>query len=480
MKHFFRKLALACAILAFILCNQLYAETRPNIVVILADDLGWGSVGCYGDTRLQTPHIDRLAKEGRLFRNAYATGSVCSPTRYALMTGRYYWRTSMKDGLVLPGNGPLHIETNRTTLASVIKSKGYQTAVIGKWHLGLGANSKVDWNAPLAPGPRAIGFDYFYGLAANYGNPPNLYIENETLLGVEPGKKIVVGSEGDEQEALQVVRIADDVMNKLTDKCVEWIGKNKKTPFFLYYAPIAVHEPITPAAKFTGSPFGKYGDFIHELDWSVGEILKALDQYKLADNTLVIFTSDNGGVAHLNNPSAGAAMKAGLAINGPFKGGKHDIYEGGLRAPFLVRWPGRVAAGSVCDDIVSMSDLVATTSSILKASLPKEYSEDSVDVSGSFFGKGKPARDVIVLQDSTSTYAVRQGKWKLIERENPSALQPRSEQHRNKLMQRRKGAPTEDELFNLELDPSESKNVAPAHPEIVKRLRVLLSETRGF
>src|SRR5688572_1805650 len=181
-RHFRSLLLLGLALLSITFDRLQSAEARPNVIIILADDLGWGSLGCYGEKRLSTPNIDRLAKEGRMFRNAYATGSVCSPTRYALMTGRYFWRTSVKDGMVLPGNGPLHIETNRTTLASIAKSAGYKTAAVGKWHLGLGTNKQVDWSAPLSPGPRAVGFDYFFGLPANIGNPPPIYVENEKML----------------------------------------------------------------------------------------------------------------------------------------------------------------------------------------------------------------------------------------------------------------------------------------------------------
>lgn len=457
---------------------------KPNIVVILADDYGWGSVGCYGGKGLQTPNLDRLAREGRMFKHAYASGSVCSPTRYALMTGRYYWRTSVKDGKVLSGSAPLHIETNRTTLASLCKSQGYRAAVIGKWHLGLGTNDKVDWNAPLKPGPLAVGFDYFYGLSANYGNQPNAYVENEQLLGRIPGQAVELDGEGKEGKTVGIKdqRVDDEVMSRLTDKCVDWIGQNCKSPFFLYYAPVAVHEPITPSAKFTGSQFGKYGDFIHELDWSVGQLLAALDKCRVADNTLVIFTSDNGGVAQLKNPNAGAAMKAGLAINGILRGGKHDIYEGGFREPFLVRWPGKVPAGTVCDDIVSATDVLATLAGVLNTTVPKGSGEDSFDVSTSFFGttKGKPVRDYVVLQDAQANYAIRQGQWKLIERENAPPVPLRNSKVAR--VQARKDSGMKDELYSMTTDPSEKENVADKQPEVVKRLRKLLSQTRdqGF
>jgi arylsulfatase A len=468
--------------------NSAAAEPakRPNIVVILADDFGYGSLGCYGGKGLKTPNLDRLASQGRRFTQAYAPGSVCSPTRYAMMTGRYYWRTSVKDGQVLPGNGPLHIETNRLTLASLTKGQGYRTAAIGKWHLGLGTATKVDWNAPLTPGPLAVGFDYFFGLAANFGNQPNGYIENEQLLGRIPGELVSLEGEGKEGKTigLKVQRVADDVMPQLTRKATEWIEQNRQGPFFLYFTPNAVHEPVTPATQFSGSPYGKYGDFIQELDWSVGRIMETLEKLKLTDNTLVIFTSDNGGVAQEQNSNAGAAMKAGLKINGALRGGKHSIWEGGFREPFIVRWPGKVPVGTVCHDIVSLSDVLATMAGILKTPLPAKNAEDSLDVGTSWFGtaKDKPARDYIVMQDAAANYAIRQGPWKLIERENPPTFKSRNEKSVKKMAHSRKTESPHDELFNLEEDPAETKDVAAKHPNIAQRLRKLLVKTRdqGF
>lgn len=481
MNTFSKFAATVAFALGLVQSNLAAATNPPNIVVILADDFGWGSVNCYGGKGLKTPNLDRLAKEGRLFKNAYATGSVCSPTRYALMTGRYYWRTSVKDGMVLPGDSPLHIETNRLTLASLAKSKGYKTAAVGKWHLGLGLAQKTDWNAPLTPGPLSVGFDYFFGLGANIGNPPPVFIENEKLFNQSPGEIVSIKG-GKNKTGINTQQSPEEVMPTLTDKCMQWISENKASPFFLYFAPNAIHEPIVPTTDFTGSKFGKYGDFIHELDWSVGKILETLDKHKLADNTLIIFTADNGGVARPQNPNAGAAMKAGLAINGILRGGKHDIWEGGFREPFIVRWPGKVLAGTTCDDIVSMTDIAATMASVLKTKIPSGNAEDSFDVSNSFFGKGKPTRNFIVLQDASSIYAIRQGPWKLIERENPPKFKLRGAKGEKRMAKASKESPAKDELFNLVEDPSEIKNVAAEHPDVVKELRKLLSTTRdqGF
>ena len=460
------------------------AETvaKPNIVVILADDFGYGSLGCYGAAKLTTPNCDRLAREGRRFTQAYAPGSVCSPTRYALMTGRYYWRTSIKDGEVLPGNAPLHFDTTRLNLGALCKGQGYRTAAVGKWHLGLGRAGQTDWNAPLTPGPLQVGFDYFYGLSANVLNHPNAYIENETLLGRIPGKVVAVEGVAKTQKTLGVdlQRVEDEVTRRLTEKAVGWIETNHAAPFFLYFAPNAIHEPVTPAPAWKGSsPFGKYGDFIHELDWAVGRVLDTLDRLKLADNTLVVFTSDNGGVVNPNNPNASGALKAGLAINGELRGGKHDIWEGGFREPFLVRWPGKVPAGTVCDDILCVSDVLATLAGILKVPLTKDSAEDSFDASASWFGTGTPARDFVILQDAHATYSIRQGAWKLVEREKAPGFTPRNKAAEKKIAAARKREPMHDELFNLALDPSETKDVHAEHPEIVSRLRALLAKTRA-
>ena len=475
------RLCIAFLIAAFVVNTGAFAASKPNIVVILSDDFGWGSLGCYGATRLKTPNLDRLAREGRRFTQAYAPGSVCSPTRYALMTGRYYWRTSVKDGEVLPGNAPLHFETTRLNLGSLCKGQGYRTAAVGKWHLGLGLAKQTDWNAPLKPGPLQVGFDYFYGLSANVLNHPNAYIEGETLLGRVPGKVVAVEGVAKDQKTVGVdpERVQDEVTRRLTEKALAWLEQNHAAPFFLYFTPNAIHEPVTPAPQWKEtSPFGAYGDFIHELDWSVGRVLATLDRLKLADNTLVVFTSDNGGVVNPNNPNASGALKAGLAINGALRGGKHDVWEGGFREPFLVRWPGRVPAGTVCDDIMSVSDVLATLAGILGVSLPKGAAEDSFDASASWFGNGTPARDFVVLQDAHATYAIRQGDWKLVEHEKPPAFDPRNAAAAKKIATARKREPAHDELFNLATDPAETKDVHAENPAVVARLRAQLARIR--
>ncbi len=462
------------------------AAAKPNIIVILADDFGWGSLGCYGaPATLKTPNLDRLAAEGRRFTHAYAPGSVCSPTRYGLMTGRYYWRTSVKDGRVLAGNAPLHIETDRTTLASLCKAQGYTTGAFGKWHLGLGTQERImDWSVTLKPGPLEIGFDYFFGLGSNPWSGPHYFIENHGVLGRLPGQPVAVSGQRETatSSGLKELWQESSIMQTLTARVTGWIEQNRQKPFFVYFAPNAIHEPVAPNAKFTGSPYGKYGDFIHELDGSVGQVLAQLDKLKLADNTLVIFTSDNGGVVNPGNPNATAAIKAGLAVNGPLRGGKHSEWEGGFREPFLVRWPGKVPAGTVSDQVICLTDLLATFAGLLNAPLPKGNAEDSFDVLRAFteVKPGAPVRDHVILQAADATYDIRMGDWKLVER----ASAPEFAAVRNKkkteaaAKKKQKAVLQKDELFNLKSDPSESSDVIAANTELATKLKKTLVEAR--
>ncbi len=435
---------------------------------------------------MKTPHLDRLAREGRRFTHAYAPGSVCSPTRYGLMTGRYYWRTSIKDGEVLPGNGPLHIETDRLTLASLCKKEGYRTGAFGKWHLGLSAGKKTDWGQPLKPGPLEIGFDYFFGLGSNPWSGPHSFIENHGVLGKIPGQPVIVSGnrEGSTTSGIAEPWKENQIMRAITAKAAAWIEQNRAAPFFLYFAPNAVHRPVAPHPAFTGSPYGIYGDFIHELDWSVGELLGALDKSSLAANTLVIFTSDNGGVVNRNNVEVAKAMDAGLAINGPLRGGKHDVWEGAFREPFLVRWPGKVPAGSVSDQVICLTDVLATVAGILNVPLPKGSAEDSFDVRRPLTEPepGPPVRDHVILQSADATYAIRMANWKLVERVDAPKFEHRNRNAEQRAARAKKSAPPHDELFDLVADPAEAKNALSANTGRAAQMKKALTgaRDRGF
>jgi arylsulfatase A-like enzyme len=488
--HWRSALIFAATLLSYFTPLHTHAATasRPNIIVILADDFGYGSLGSYGATGLKTPHLDRLAQEGRRFTQAYAPGSVCSPTRYGLMTGRYYWRSSIKDGEVLGPNAPLHIEPGRLTLASFCKSQNYRTAAVGKWHLGFQAGApEVDWNQPLEPGPRAVGFDYFFGLGGNPGNGPHAYIEDENFVGRIPGEKIVIaGAEAKgTTKGIQTPRVVDRIMETITAKANAWIEANHAAPFFLYFTPNAVHGPIVPNPKFTGSPYGSYGDFIQELDWSVGQLLATLDRLKLAENTLVIFTSDNGGIVDAGNGNTGKAITAGLAINGALRGGKHTEWEGGFREPFIVRWPGHVPASTVSEQVICLTDLLATFAGVLQAPLPPGQAEDSFNILRAFTEPkpGAPVRDAVILQSADATYTLRQGDWKFIERSDaPTFATDRNKRTVDAAAHKKAAGLNADELYQLATDPAETTDIRAAHLERAAALKKLLvtARDRGF
>lgn len=495
-------------VLSLLWSATLPAAEKPNIIVILADDYGYGSVGCYGaDGKLiQTPNLDRLAREGRRFTDANTTSSVCSPTRYSVLTGRYCWRTSLTSG-VLGTFSPLHIETTRLNMASLLKKHGYQTAAIGKWHLGYGTSDdspkwRTDYTAELSPGPLDIGFDYHFGVPANHGDLTGVYVENRYVYGLKSGKiptgmklpgpdaddpsfKPTYTAEDTESGRGNILpldaarRVNEKVMPTLTDRAVSWITHQKNAaPFFLYFTPVAVHNPVTPDKDLVGSSkAGPFGDWIHELDRSVGRVLEALDKSDLAKNTLVIFSSDNGGVKEPQRTDSvqTRALNAGLAVNGPWRTGKHHVFEGGFRVPFIVRWPGHAPEGTTCDEMVSLVDLLATTSAIVGEPLPapEQAAEDSYSILPAILGKAEdqPLRRDMIVHSSDGVFAVRRGPWKWIEgmpAEDTKAAARKA--HADEFR---------PQLYNLQDDPGETKDVLAEHPELAKELAALLERYRN-
>ncbi|MFM2210846.1 MAG: hypothetical protein RL639_40 [Verrucomicrobiota bacterium] len=493
-------------LLCLLLALTASAADRPNIVVILADDYGYGSAGCYGaDPRLvRTPAIDRLAAEGRRFTDGNTTSSVCSPTRYSLLTGRYCWRTSLTHE-VLGTFSPLHIEPTRVNLASLLKAKGYRTAAVGKWHLGYGRENedpkwRTDYQAELSPGPLDIGFDYHFGVPSNHGDLTGVYVEDRFVYGLRSGK-IPAGlkvagpaADSDDYQAsygpgdtengkakileLDAPRRKNErVMKVLTDKATAWIERQPKDqPFLLYFTPVAVHNPVTPDKDLAGkSAAGPFGDWIHELDQSVARILATLDKVGATENTLVIFTSDNGGVAKPENERLlqTTAIKAGLKVNGDVRGGKHDVWEGGFKVPFVVRWPGKVAAGSTTGQTVSVVDILATTAEIVGAPLPSKETgaEDSRSflpvLLGSADAKG---REDMIVHSADGTFALRKGRWKWIEGVPVDEIADGARKARK--------AQFRPQLFDLQADPAETKDVSAEHPEVVAELKDLLRRCR--
>lgn len=460
--------------------NASPAARKPNIVIILADDFGYGSLNCNGaDTKLiRTPNMDRIAKEGIRFTDANTPSSVCSPSRYALLTGRYCWRTSLQYE-VLPTNAPLHIETNRPTISSLLKGEGYNTAAIGKWHLGYG-NGKTNFTQELKPGPLELGFDYHFGIPQNHGDASGVYVEDHWVAGLRSAEIKPAGNSPYGRPFLGIdapQRVDTEVMDVLTDHAVDWLGKQSpEKPFFLYYTPVAVHEPVTPSKRMRGtSAAGPYGDWIHDLDYSVGRVLKALDDNKLTQETLLIFTSDNGGVFMTQGDRAEAvAYRSGLHVNGDWRGGKHSIYQGGFRVPFMVRWPGKAPAGTTCNDTINLVDMLATISAVVEKPLPaaEVAAEDSLNVLPAFYGKkpGAPLRTSMVSHSADGVFAIRQGDWKYVEGKPAKPVE--------KVPKARAGEMTQ-QLYNLSGDPKEQENVIDKHRDVAAGMQDLLSTQRA-
>jgi arylsulfatase A-like enzyme len=457
------------------------APRRPNIVLVLADDLGYGDLRAYDSrSKIPTPHLDRLAAEGLRFLDAHTPSSVCTPTRYALLTGRYAWRTRLEKG-VLGGTSPALLEPGRPTLASLLKESGYATAAIGKWHLGLGTAERVDYARPLVPGPNAAGFDEFFGIPASLDMEPYVFVQN--TAPVEAPTATVGASELRRKGGAgfwRAGRIAPsfkhaDVMPRLTDAAVAYIRRRDprprpdSRPFFLYLPLSAPHTPWLPTAEFVGkSGAGPYGDFVAQVDATVGKVVETIAQMGLRDQTLVIVTSDNG--AHWL-PSD--IERWGHRANGALRGQKSDIHEGGHRVPFLLSWPGVIRPNTTTEQTLCLTDLVATLASITGTKLPADAAEDSFDLSAIWLGAKRraPVRPSIVHHSGEGMFAIRAGRWKLVlglgsggftqpKREEPAPGGPRGQ------------------LYDLVADPGETRNVWSAQPAVVRRLEALLAKQR--
>jgi len=456
------------------------ADAPRNIIYILSDDLGWGSLGCYGATKVKTPNLDRLAAEGARFTDAYAPSSVCSPSRYAVMTGRFFWRTT-NDCEVLANDAPFHTGLDRTTAATVFKKAGYTTACIGKWHLGIGSADKTNWNAPLKPGPLEAGFDYFYGMPANAGNPPDIYVENHGVANQDLKSKIILTGGLGEKAAysgITEVRDATEAGPRFNAKAVEFIEKSRDVPFFLYYTPNEVHDPILPAKQFQGtSQAGPYGDFIQQLDFEVGRILETLDRLGLSENTLILFSSDNGGVIvsgdRLNTTPQGLAQKMGFSANGPLRGGKHSVFEGGFRVPFIARWPGHIPAGVVSPAIINLTDFTATAAALTHQTIPPKDAEDSFNILPVLLNKTTETkgREYTASLSALGNFGVRSGDWKLIEKRIDANFSAR-------IVKRHFADQNAFQLYNLTLDIGETNNLYYQKPDVDKKLQNFLNTCR--
>jgi len=465
--------------LATFAAAPLLGATRPpNIVYILADDLGWGDLRRYNsDSAVPTPNADHLAGEGMLFTDMHSPSSVCTPTRYGILTGRYSWRSRLKSG-VLNGWSPNLIEPGRMTVASMLRAQGYYTAGVGKWHLGLGNREKTDYDQPLKPGPCEHGFDYYFGIPASLDMDPYLSFENDRV--VERPTSRTEGSHlsdprgpfwrpGPQAPSFKF----DQVLPTLADKAVDIVRQRaaKRTqPFFLYFPLTGPHTPWMPIAPFRGkSKAGEYGDFVAQVDGVLGRVMQALEETGQARDTLLIFTSDNGAYW-------GARDKATYPhlANGNWRGMKADICEAGQRIPFLVRWPKHVPAGIVCAEPGCLTDLMATAAAASGARLPRDAAEDSFNLLPAMEGcrLKKPIREAIVHHSAMGHFSIRQGEWKLcLELGSGGITEPRKE------------TPAADgprgQLYNLREDPGELVNVYKNFPQVVERLTALLEKYKS-
>lgn len=494
--------AVLLAIGAGIAAAGARAEERPNIVIIYTDDLGYGDVSAYGATAVKTTNIDSLASRGLRFTDAHAAAATCTPSRYALLTGEYAWRRPGTG--VLPGNAALIIEPGRTTLPSVLQKAGYATGIVGKWHLGLGSKGGPDWNGEITPGPNEVGFDYAFIMPATADRVPTVYVENRHVVGLDPADPIKVSydapigdgptgsarpdllkvqpSHGHDQTIVNgISRIGymtggraalwkdEDMAQTFTSRATAFIEQHKDQRFFLYFAPHDPHVPRVPNPRFAGrTGMGPRGDAIVQADWSVGEVLRTLDRLRLADNTIVVFTSDNGPVIDDGYRDDAVAKLGSHKPSGPFRGGKYSNFEAGTRVPLIVRWPREVKRG-VSDALVSHIDLLASLASFTQQALAASDAPDSHDLWPAFTGRSKSGRSVFVEQGGG--LAVRQGRWKYIEPSNRRRMNPETNTEL--------GNDTAPQLYDLAIDPGERTNVSEKFPDKVKELQQLLEDIRA-
>ena len=520
-----RSLTLCFAALLLALTAHSSAEpeklrSKPNIIIILADDLGAGDLSCAGAIKIKTPNIDRLAAEGVRFTEGYAPSATCTPSRFSLLTGEYAWRQSAKKNTILDGDAPLCIEAGRLTLPAMLRQAGYQTGIVGKWHLGLGdGQTKVDFNKEVKPGPLEVGFDYCHIIPATVDRVPSVWIENYKVRNLDPADPITVsyltnisdeptGLEhpellsrygADKQHACTIIngisrigymkgghsaRFKDEELPKtVVAKSVQFIEKNRDAPFFLEVGLFEPHVPRVAAPPFVGkSGCGLRGDVIEQIDWEVGEIMKALDRLKLANNTLVIFSSDNGPILFDGYFDRSEEDLNGHQPTGGLRGWKYLTYEGGCRVPLIARWPKQIKP-RVSEQMFSLVDVYATLASIVGQVISADTAPDSLDMSNVLLGKTlKNLRSSMVLH-GIGGLALRQGDWKYIpatEKVKPGGMGSGANAADPRFAAANIPEPL---LFNLATDPNETKNVFTSHPkkaaELEKELKAIVAQGEG-
>lgn len=478
---------------------------KPNIVFILADDWGLGDVKCFGGDRcrIATPQMDALAGQGMKFTDAHSSSSVCTPTRYGILTGRYNWRSRLKSS-VLYGFDSHLIDPKRSTVAGFLKGQGYITACVGKWHLGMDlptrdgkkpfsrmtakdhdklldpAKCNVDWKGTILNGPTSIGFDYFYGISASLDMPPYIWIHNDRFVGEATTAKAFHRSGPAHKDFVDT-----DVLPIITKKSCEFIASKAKgdVPFFLYVPLNSPHTPISPSKNFLGkSGLGKYADFVMETDWSIGQVVKAVDEAGLGENTLIIMTADNGcspaARSRAGRNTLGLTFLGGEPQeidsekhypSGIYRGHKADIFEGGHRVPFIARWTGKVAPGSECADPTYLIDLYAICAEILGAKPPESAAVDSVSMLSNLLGKADiPVREATIHHSINGTFSIRQGKWKLIFASDSGGWsEPKPGKGAKGLTH---------QLYDLTVDPGERKNLYREDHPVARKLATLMQK----
>ena len=479
--------------------KQAGLPEKPNVVVIYLDDLGYGDLGCYGAAGLQTPNIDALASEGIRFTNGYSTSATCTPSRYGLLTGVYPWRN--KDAKILPGTAPLLIDTAQQTLPKILRAEGYQTAVVGKWHLGLGSGV-VNWNERIYPGPNEVGFDYAYVMAATQDRVPTVFIDNGLVDNLDPNDPIEVSYEhnfdgqptGKDNPELLTMKwhhghnnsivngiprigfmkggesakwVDTDMADHFLAKAQAYVKSHKDKPFFLYYAMQQPHVPRTPNPRFVGSSgMGPRGDVIVEADWCVGEFIKTLKEEGLLENTLIVFSSDNGPVLNDGYYDDAVEKLGDHKPAGPLRGGKYSLFEAGTRVPFIAYWKGKIQP-KVSDALVCQVDLMNSLAQLVGADKVEADSQNLLDV---FMGKSDQGRESLIIE-ATSRTALRQGDFILI----PPYKGPAVAKEVNIEM----GNDTTYQLYNLKDDISQSENLAQSNPEKLDEMIRTFKELRG-
>jgi arylsulfatase A len=485
-----KKYSIISSLICFFLAgsNLIIAQSKPNIIYILTDDLGYGDVSSFNaKSKIKTPNIDRLASEGMKFTDAHTSSSVCTPTRYGILTGRYNWRSRLKEG-VLSGVSKALIPTSRTTIAKMLQNKGYETALIGKWHLGWDWQmtdstdvdnlarkdfSMFDFSKPITNGPNDIGFTYSYGISASLDLAPYVYIENGKVLKTpdamsENKVKYTTWLYG----PISSDFIHANVTQNLVNKAIEYIGNSQKEkkPFFLYLPLPAPHVPFLPTKEYQGkSGLNPYGDYVIMLDYLVGQIEKAIADAGIEKNTLVIFTSDNGCCTSADYK---VLLEKGHKPSGIYRGTKADIFEGGHRVPFIAKWPIKIKKGSVSNETICTTDFMATCAEIVNYKLKPNEGEDSFSLMPLLTNKKiiNPFREATVHHSINGSFAIRKGDWKLIlcpDSGGWSYPYPKKNQKINSTLPK-------FQLYNMKDDPSETKNLEANNPEKVNELKSLL------